>query len=68
VSRHQHGGALLAQREDQRPQLGADLRVETDRRLVEQHQVGLVNERPRDQQPSLHPARQRDRPVVRPRV
>ena len=49
---------LGAQAVDQRPQLRADLRVEPDGRLVEQHQVGLVHEPAGQQQPAAHPARE----------
>ena len=35
------------------------LRVETGRRLVQEHQLRLVHERSRDRQPALHPARER---------
>src|SRR5581483_2717179 len=49
---------------DQRPELLANLRVEADRRLVQQEQPRSVDERPRDQQPAPHPARQ----LVHPRV
>ena len=45
-----------AQRVDQRPQLLAHLRVEADRRLVEQHEARPVHERARDQQPPPHAA------------
>ena len=45
VRRHQDRGALAAQRVDQRPQLLADLRVQADGRLVEQHQPRAVHER-----------------------
>ena len=43
----------------------ARLRIEARRRLVEQHDLGLVDERPRDRQAPLHPARQRLDLVVR---
>ena len=58
VRRHQDRGALAAQRVDQRPQLLADLRVEADGRLVEQHQPRPVHERAGDQQPPAHAARE----------
>jgi hypothetical protein len=37
----------------------AGLRVEAGRRLVEQQQLGLVDERAGDHEAPLHPARQR---------
>ena len=64
VRRHQDRDALGAQRVDQRPQLLADLRVEADGRLVEQHEPRPVHERARDQQPPAHAARE----LVRARV
>ena len=56
VRRHQDRDALAAQRVDQRPQLLADLRVQADGRLVEQHQPRAVHERAGDQQPAAHAA------------
>ncbi len=56
VRRHQDARALAAQQVDQRPQLLADLRVEADGRLVEQHEPRLVHEPARDQQPPAHAA------------
>ena len=56
---------LVPERDDQRPQLLANLGIESDGRLVEQHDLGLVDQRPRDQQPALHPSRQRLRAIVR---
>ena len=58
VRRHQDRDALGAQRVDQRPQLLAHLGIEPDGRLVEQHEPRTVHERPRDQQPPPHAARQ----------
>ncbi len=46
VGRHDHGGAGVAQPQDERPQLLAHLGIEPDRRLVEQDQLGLVDETP----------------------
>ena len=48
------------------PQQVPRLRVEPGRRLVEQQQLGLVDERPRDREPPLHAARQRIDAVVAP--
>ena len=45
VRRHQDRRALAAQPVDQRPQLLADLRVQADGRLVEQHEPRPVHER-----------------------
>jgi len=42
------------------------LRVEAGGRLVQQHHLGVVDERPRDREPALHPARERLDLVVRP--
>ena len=53
-----------AKRVDERPELLANLRVETDRGLVEQHEPGSVDERAGDQQPAAHPAGE----LVDPRV
>ena len=64
VRRHQDRRAVRPQRVDQRPELLAHLRIEPDRRLVEQHEARPVDERPRDQQPPPHPARE----LVGPRV
>ncbi len=58
VRRHQDRDALGAQPVDQRPQLLAHLRIEADRRLVEQHEPGLVDQRAADQQPAAHAAGQ----------
>ncbi len=56
VRRHQDARALAAQEVDQRPQLLADLRVEADGRLVQQHEPRPVHEAARDQQPPAHAA------------
>jgi hypothetical protein len=32
------------------------LRVEPGRRLVEQHEIGFIDQAARDRQPTLHPA------------
>ncbi len=45
-----------AQVVDQRPELGADLRVEADGRLVEQDQLRFVDEAAGEQQAAAHPA------------
>ena len=56
VGRHQDRRPPRFQRADQRPQLGPDLRVEADGRLVEQDQPRLVDEAAGQQQPPPHPA------------
>ena len=56
VRRHQDRRALAPQRVDQRPELLAHLRVEPDRRLVEEHEPRPVHERAGDQQPPPHAA------------
>ena len=56
VGGHQDRRPAVAQAVDQRPQLGADLRVEADRRLVEQDEARLVDEPPGEQQAAAHSA------------
>ena len=56
VGRHQDRRAARAQVVDQRPELGADLRVEADRRLVEQDQLRLVDEAAGEQEAPAHAA------------
>ena len=56
VRREHERHALLLQPVEAVPERVACLRVEPRRRLVEQHQVGIVDERPRDRQPALHAA------------
>jgi hypothetical protein len=56
VRRHQDRGAARAERVDQRPELGADLRVEPNGRLVEQQQRRVVHEPAREQQAAAHAA------------
>ena len=51
---HEHGLALLAQAQDQVAHLLAPDRVEPAHRLVEEHDVGVVDERLRDPEPLLH--------------
>ena len=51
--------ALLLEPVQAVPEQVARLRVEAGRRLVEQQQVGLVDQRAGDRQPPLHAARQR---------
>ena len=59
VGRQQHGlaAAQRASARDLLPHLGADLGVEPGRRLVEEQHLRVVDERHRDVQPPLHPAR-----------
>ena len=58
--------ALLLEPVQPVPQHVAGLRVEAGRRLVEQQQLGLVDQRPGDREPPLHAARQRLDPLVGP--
>jgi hypothetical protein len=58
VRRHEDRDALGAQAVDERPQLLANLRIEPDGGLVEEHEARPVNERPGDQEPPAHPAGQ----------
>ena len=55
---HQDRGPLGPQRVDQGPELGADLRIEADRGLVEQQERRVVGESARQQEAPAHPARQ----------
>ena len=54
VRGHQDRRPLGAQRVDQRPELGPDLRIEADGRLVEQQQRRVVREPPGEQQAAAH--------------
>ena len=56
VGRHQDRRAARAQVVDQRPELGADLRVEADGRLVEQDQPRFVDQAAGEQQAAAHAA------------
>ena len=56
VGRHQDRRAAGFELADQGPELGADLRVEPDGRLVEQDQLRLVDEAAGEQQAAAHPA------------
>jgi hypothetical protein len=59
VRRQEHGDAFLfVERLDLRPQLVARLRIETERRLVEEQDLRRVQESARDLQTPLHPARE----------
>ena len=59
VRRQDERHAALLEPVEPVPQQVPRLRVEAGRRLVEEQQVGLVDEGAGDRQPSLHPARQR---------
>ena len=60
VVRRQHDGlAEVAQRADRAPRRAARRRVEAGRRLVEEDQLGVADERQREVQPALLAARQR---------
>ncbi len=57
VRREKHGDALgLIQVLDVRPELVAALRIEAERRLVEEQDLRRVQEAARDLEPPLHPA------------
>ena len=64
VRREHEGDARLLQSIEALPQHVARLRVETGGRLVEQQDLGLVDQGARDRQPALHAARQRVDPRV----
>ena len=66
VRREHEGHALALQPVEALPQEVARLRVEAGGGLVEQQQLGLVDERARDREPALHAARQRVDEVVAP--
>ena len=65
VGRQDERHAALLQSIEPIPEQVARLRVEARRRLVEQQERGLVDQRAGDGQASLHPARQRLDLVVR---
>ena len=65
VRREHEGHALALQLVEALPQEVARLRVEAGRRLVEQQQLGLVDERAGDREPALHAARERVDAVAR---
>ena len=67
LGRQEHGHARLAAHErDLVPDVGAALRVETRRRLVEEEDARAVHEREREVEPPLHAARvARDLPIRR---
>ena len=58
----QHGLAARANLAHQIPDGAPGLGIEAGRQLVEQHDVGIVNERERDEEPLLLPARERHEP------
>ena len=59
VRREHEGHALLLEPEQPVPDHVPRLRVEPGRRLVEQQQVGVVDQRAGDREPPLHAARER---------
>ena len=59
VGRQHERDALLLEPVQAVPQDVAGLRVETGGRLVEEQQLGVVDQRAGDRHPPLHPARQR---------
>jgi hypothetical protein len=58
VRRQQHGLAELGQRADDVPRRAPRRRVEAGRRLVEEDQLGIADEREREVQPARLAARQ----------
>src|SRR5690606_16142447 len=61
----QHGGAALAQRADDVPQLAAARRVQAGGRLVEEDDRDGDDEAQRDVEPSAHPAGEGADPTAR---
>ena len=59
-----HRLAARADAAHELPDRAARLRIEPGRQLVEEHDLGIVDERQRDEQPLLLPARQRHEPGV----
>ena len=67
VGGHQHGDLPLgAQPAEIGPDALAGLGVEPDRRLVEQQDLGIVDQRPGDLEPALHARGQRPHRLVGP--
>lgn len=66
VRRDDEGDALPLEPEEPVPQDVPRLGVQAGGRLVEQEQLGAVDERPGDRQPSLHAAGERLDPVLAP--
>ena len=64
VRREQHRLAALADAAHHLPDRPPGLRIEAGRQLVEQHDVGIVDERQRDEEPLPLPSRQRHEPGV----
>ncbi len=62
VRREQHGLAAIADAPHEIPDCAARLRIQTGRELVEEHELGIVDEGERDEQPLLLPARERHEP------
>ena len=61
---HEHGLAAFADAAHQIPDRTARLRVEPGRQLVEKHELGIVDQRQRNEQPLLLAARERHEPGV----
>ncbi len=64
VCGQEDGLAALADAAHEVPDRASRLRVESGRQLVEEHDLGIVDERERDEQPLLLTARQRHEPGV----
>ena len=58
VRAEEHGAAAIAQPEDQRADVAAAERIEARHRLVEDHQLGIVDERLRDADALQHALRE----------
>src|SRR5262245_5590985 len=63
MRRQQDSAAAGAESLQNAPELPARLRIETGARLVEKQQIGIADERDRDRQPLLLPARQLHHPA-----
>ena len=58
VRAEEHGAAAIAQPQDQRADVAAAERIEPGHRLVEDHELGIVEERLRDADALQHPLRE----------
>ena len=64
MGREKHGLAALANAAHQLPDRTPRLRIEAGRELVEEHHVGIVDQRQRDEEPLLLAAGERHEPRV----
>src|SRR6266550_2860903 len=64
MRRQKYRGAAVSDAGHERPDRATRLRVEPGRELVEEHDLGLVDERERDEEPLLLSARERHEPRV----